>query len=241
MGKAEKAQMKSVQKPTTTKPPTGLLQRKCDRCREKEKKQLLQRLAFSSAPATVPPIVHEVLGSPGQPLDKAEHTFTRPRFSYDFSQIPVLSGSQASIQAKLTINAQGDIYEREADRVADQVLATPPVHHAAAGAPMHIQRFVGQPVGQSMAAPASVDRVLASPGRPLPAGLRQEMEGRFGHDFSGVRVHTDTAAQQSAMDVNAHAYTVGHNIVFGAGQFAPGTPAGKRLLADHKRSDNKVV
>ena len=57
------------------------------------------------------------------------------------------------------------------------------------------------------------------------------MESRFGHDFSTVRVHSDAAAEQSARDVNAHAYTVGHDIVFGAGQFGPGTREGQRLIA----------
>jgi hypothetical protein len=57
------------------------------------------------------------------------------------------------------------------------------------------------------------------------------MEQRFGRDFSRVRVHTGTTAEQSAHDVMAHAYTLGHDIVFGAGRFAPGTSAGRRLLA----------
>jgi hypothetical protein len=57
------------------------------------------------------------------------------------------------------------------------------------------------------------------------------MEQRFSHDFSRVRVHSDTAAQQSAQDVKANAYTVGHNIVFGADRFAPATHEGRRLLA----------
>ena len=57
------------------------------------------------------------------------------------------------------------------------------------------------------------------------------MEQRFGHDFSRVRVHSGAAAEQSARDVNANAYTVGHNIVFGAGRFAPGTHEGRRLIA----------
>jgi hypothetical protein len=57
------------------------------------------------------------------------------------------------------------------------------------------------------------------------------MEQRFDHDFSRVRVHSGPVAEQSARDVNAHAYTVGHNIVYGAGQFTPGTQEGRRLLA----------
>ena len=57
------------------------------------------------------------------------------------------------------------------------------------------------------------------------------MEQRFGHDFSRVRVHSGGAAEQSARDVNANAFTVGHDVVFGAGMFAPGTDSGRRLLA----------
>lgn len=67
-----------------------------------------------------------------------------------------------------------------------------------------------------------MDRVLASSGRPLEPAIRQDMEQRFRYDFSQVRVHADSAAAQSAQDVNAHAYTVGRNIVFGA-RFVPGT------------------
>ena len=106
-----------------------------------------------------------------------------------------------------------------------------PAHPAVSGAPPRIQRFSGQSNGQMDAAPASVDQALASPGRPLEPALRQDMEQRFGHDFSRVRVHSGAAAEQSAQDVNAKAYTVGHNIVFGAGQFAPGTHEGRRLIA----------
>ena len=134
------------------------------------------------------------------------------------------------LQTKLKVNEPGDIYEREADRVADQVMATP-AHPAVSGAPPRIQRFSGQSHGQMDAAPASVDQALASPGRPLEPALRQDMEQRFGHDFSRVRVHSGAAAEQSARDVNAHAYTVGHDIVFGAGRFAPGTHEGRQLIA----------
>ena len=74
-------------------------------------------------------------------------------------------------------------------------------------------------------------RVIAGAGAPLDGAVRQDMEQRFGHDFSGVRVHAGSAAAQSARDVHARAYTVGRHLVFGAGQFAPQTHAGRRLLA----------
>ena len=99
------------------------------------------------------------------------------------------------------------------------------------GAPPRIQRYTGQATGQADTAPASVDRVLAGPGRPLDPALQQDMEQRFGHDFSQVRVHSGAAAEQSARDVSANAYTAGLNIVFGAGQFAPETQEGRWLIA----------
>jgi hypothetical protein len=76
-----------------------------------------------------------------------------------------------------------------------------------------------------------VDDVLRSPGQPIDNATRAFMERRIGHDFSRVRVHTDARGVESAQAVNALAYTVGRDIVFGAGQYAPGTTAGKRLLA----------
>jgi hypothetical protein len=79
--------------------------------------------------------------------------------------------------------------------------------------------------------PPIVHDVLSSPGQSLDAGTRTFMESRFAHDFSGVRVHSDERAADSARSVNALAYTVGRDVVFGAGQYTPGTMAGKRLLA----------
>lgn len=79
--------------------------------------------------------------------------------------------------------------------------------------------------------PPIVHDVLHSSGQRLDRATRSFMESRFGHDFSGVRVHTDDRAAASARSVNALAYTVGRDVVFGAGQYAPATMAGKRLLA----------
>ena len=138
--------------------------------------------------------------------------------------------SKKFLQAKLTIGASNDPLEQEADRVADQVMAAS-AHPTVSGAPPRIQRFSGHANGEMDAAPASVDRVIAGSGRPLEPALRQDMEQRFGHNFSRVRVHSGVAAGQSARDVSANAYAVGQNIVFGAGRFAPGTHEGRRLIA----------
>jgi hypothetical protein len=80
-------------------------------------------------------------------------------------------------------------------------------------------------------APSTVQDVLQSSGQPLDAETRAFMEPRFGHNFSRVRIHTDQRAAQSAAAVNALAYTVGSKIVFGEGQYRPGTNSGKGLLA----------
>jgi len=80
-------------------------------------------------------------------------------------------------------------------------------------------------------APPVVEEVLRGPGQPLPAPSRQRMEARFGHDFSDVRVHAGPRAAESARSVNAAAFTVGRNVVFGARQYAPESGVGERLLA----------
>jgi Domain of unknown function (DUF4157)/Bacterial EndoU nuclease len=82
-----------------------------------------------------------------------------------------------------------------------------------------------------VSAPAVVGDALRLPGRPLDAATRAYMEPRFGHDFSGVRVHADAVAEQSARSISARAYTVGQDMFFSAGQFAPTTIEGKHLLA----------
>lgn len=79
--------------------------------------------------------------------------------------------------------------------------------------------------------PGLVHDVLRSPGRPLDASTRATMEPRFGRDFSGVRVHDDAKASQSAAAVRADAYATGEDIVFAQGRYAPQTQSGARLLA----------
>lgn len=93
------------------------------------------------------------------------------------------------------------------------------------------QHHAGKPDISPLAAPPVVREVLGEQGQPLYAETQAFMESRFGHDFSKVRVHADGKAAESAQTVNATAYTVGQDVVFGEGQYAPGTREGKRLLA----------
>jgi hypothetical protein len=78
--------------------------------------------------------------------------------------------------------------------------------------------------------PPVVHEVLITSGQPLDTGARVYMGSRFGHDFSKVHIHADTKAAESAQAVNALAYTVGNDVVFGAGQYVPSTTGGQRLI-----------
>lgn len=95
---------------------------------------------------------------------------------------------------------------------------------------LDLQRSAAGP-SEFSAAPPIVHEVLRSPGRPLDTHTRAFMEGRFGHDFARVRVHTDERAAESARTVNALAYTVGTDVVFDTDRYAPATTAGRMLLA----------
>jgi len=153
------------------------------------------------------------------------------------------------LQAKLAVSQPDDLYEQEADRVADQVLRMPAptvqrtCATCAAGGPTcptckKNENDKGLVQRKTAAlATSSTDSVPDNflhhlgPGQPLDSSTRAFFEPRFGHDFSKVPVHVDERAAESARSINANAYTLGHNVVFGAGQYASGTTHGQRLLA----------
>ena len=175
----------------------------------------------------------------------AQPQLARPPLGNQSLQRLLRSGA---IQASLTVNEPGDRFEQEADRVADSVMRSPKpavpevtpltayglqrrcAECAAEEEEKGVQRSPSSLVAPA-AAPRQVERVLGSSGRPLEAGVRDDLESRFGRDFSRVRVHTDAPASESAQQIQAKAYTAGDHIVFGAGQYAPAKPEGKRLLA----------
>jgi hypothetical protein len=95
---------------------------------------------------------------------------------------------------------------------------------------LQTKRVGSSDLGQT-AVPPIVHEVLRSPGQPLGPATRAFMESRFGHNFSSVRVHTDPLAARSAKAVAAHAYTVGSDVVFAFGRYAPASRDGQRLLA----------
>ncbi len=138
------------------------------------------------------------------------------------------------IQAKLTVGQPGDVYEQEADRVADQVMRMPD-SVVQMQQPEEEEKL--QTKTDSAVAP-TVDPVLEGNinslrggGQPLAGELRDYFEPRFGCDFGQVRVHTDSSAAGLAQAINARAFTLGQDVVFGAGQYAPEHEEGKKLVA----------
>ncbi|MFZ3167937.1 MAG: DUF4157 domain-containing protein [Candidatus Methanoperedens sp.] len=133
----------------------------------------------------------------------------------------IISGA---LQAKLKIGLPGDKYEQEADRVAEQVM-----------------REEKEKILQAKEASDKIPEVtpkaennisaIRGGGQPLPESIRSFMEPRFNTDLSTVRIHTDSHAHDLARSINAKAFTVGGDIVLGAGHYAPETGSGKRLMA----------
>lgn len=146
------------------------------------------------------------------------------------------------LQAKLLVGAADDPLEREADRVADQVMRTwstvptpatvrpDEAHHA------RLRRLVepGQDPTSAFEADASVARRLAARrggGHILPPPLRDRMEAGFGADLTGVRIHRDAEAAELSTGLAARAFTHGRDIYFGRGAYDPTSRSGQHLLA----------
>ncbi len=166
-----------------TAPPQ--ISRKCAGCEEEEDKKLHAKSSGAPLPGEAPPIVYQVLSSPGRPLDSATRSFMEPRFGQrmgeQFRPAPAAAGKP---QAKLTIGEPGDAHEGQAESTAQAVMR---------------------------------DGGTAGAARS--------------YDFSGVRIHTDNPAAASAAAMQARAYTVGSDIVFGEGHYRPQTAEGRALIA----------
>ncbi|MGW6704916.1 eCIS core domain-containing protein [Streptomyces sp. NPDC054956] len=99
------------------------------------------------------------------------------------------------------------------------------------GGVLRLQRALGNSGVGAALQRSAVHDVVGSGGEALDPEVRSDMEGRLGHDFGDVRVHTDSAAHESAKGVNAHAYTVGSHVVFQRDAYDPGSHQGRTTLA----------
>lgn len=150
--------------------------------------------------------------------------------SSDFGETPLFSPERPlsalrSMPTKLAVNPPGDRYEQEADHIADEAMSLPVPRAQRVQVQGHVPSTRGNVPTEL------VDDALRSPGQPLDSATHAIMAGRFGSDFSHVRVHADHAAARSASALSARAYTLGHHVVFGRGEWAPSTNTGRRLLA----------
>jgi len=142
---------------------------------------------------------------------------------------------EAAAEARLRVSEPDDQYEREADRVADQVTSLPAASSSAIQIEQLTQPAVVNRAHGSTGGTADLSSVVArgtsGGGHALDGPTRAFMESRFGRGLGDVRVHTDGSAAESARAIHAIAYTVGRDIVFGAGHYAPDTMEGRWLLA----------
>lgn len=134
------------------------------------------------------------------------------------------------IQTKLTVSSPGDVYEQEAERVADQVMRAPETGQEGRSHSHGQTEGSGTSRRTDESVPPHVNEAVASGGQPLDASARSFFEQRFGQGFGDVRVHTDIVAQRSAASESAQAYTTGRDVVFGEGQYQPHTLAGRWLI-----------
>jgi hypothetical protein len=143
------------------------------------------------------------------------------------------------IQAKLKVGQPNDKYELEADRMADQVMrmSEPGIQRKCKECMEEDEEGTLRRTQTNNQMPAVTPNIesginsLKGSGQPLPEATRSFFEPRFGTDFSHVKVHNDARAADTAKSVNAHAFTIGRDVVFGVGQYTPGTAAGRSLLA----------
>jgi Domain of unknown function (DUF4157) len=205
-----------------------------------EQAQVLQRSGDDQAAHRI--VSRDFSKIPISPPDRANQSRVRSS----------LNAPPRVIQRKLVVGQLNDPLESEADRVAEHVMRTPdPAAISPPSARMVLQRKCAaceeeakeEPLKltrkesydasafDGTAATAIVHEVLGSPGRALEPSTRAFFEPRFGYDFSGVRIHTDPLAAESAQSVGALAYTVGRHIIFGSNQYAWQTAGGGRLLA----------
>lgn len=189
---------KQTQRPLTSI--GGVLQRKCDKSRKK--KPLLQRMADGPSPETVPPIMHEVLRSPGQPLDAVTRAFMEPRFGRNFSRVPVRSDR---VPDDLKISAPNDSLEHEAGRAAEAIMQS--TAGSERSAPSQDLRSVRVYADDKAAKSAKmVDALAYSTGSHIVFG-----PGQYAPHTSGGRrllAHELAHVMQSSESANGRAHSI---------------------------------
>jgi len=135
---------------------------------------------------------------------------------------------RGEVQAKLEVSRPDDPAEREAERVAADVLDKPEGPEVEAS----VLRQTTDTGGTAVDAGTEAEiESVTSGGSPLSQSAREFFEPRFGRDFSDVQVHTGPEADEAARSIDAEAFTLGSDIAFRSGAYRPGSRQGKELLA----------
>jgi hypothetical protein len=147
----------------------------------------------------------------------------------------VKNKQKKTVQLKLKVGQKGDPFEREADQVADRIMRMENANILSPKTLDDSHRLIHPKADKAPSeASSGMEHQLKKSkgnGQPLPTGTSRFMQQAFGADFSGVRIHSGKNAIQMNQELNAKAFTHGKDVYFNKGQYQPGTPAGKHLLA----------
>jgi hypothetical protein len=216
-----------------------------------------EAIATPSTPAPKPQQISEAkeIESQEETIAETPQIQMMPAFSSagDSGDGDDANTDQSKIQFSLTIGQPDDVYEREADAMANRVVSMPKAiasdgspnlapKHLGVAQPQQVNRkqtgamrslMRQQADGSPTSAPKNIESRLQAQGSgaPLDTNTRSEMEGAFDADFSGVQVHTGQEAATLNQSLGARAFTHGNKIFFNSGEYQPQSQSGKHLLA----------
>lgn len=202
----------------------------------------IQRKAAGKRALPVAPGIHYYLANPKMVLQKSGCSCG--------GACPKCQLSKNNASSQYLITQPNDRYEQEADRVADQVMRmsvtdrqnnkrntwvhspnAPLVQRLSMGEEFVQRKSDKNTLSESTPVFSDGSRLLRSEGSPLSSDERDFFESRFGRDFSQVRIHADHSADGIAQQINAQAFTIGNDIMFAKGYYAPQSYSGRQLLA----------
>ncbi len=218
------------------------IQRLCPSCREKLQRQNSDESAFPAENVHVSDMTNRVQRQT-EPEDEGEEQTAMT------AQRQVDSQGNDEEETGLTGQRQVELEEESEEQTAMTVQRESETDEEVSGDEAEsIQTKVSG--NNATTAPANVGANISAMkggGQPLPDGTRDFFESRFGADFGSVRIHNDNRAAETSKSISAKAFAVGNDVAFGAGQYAPNTASGQKLLAHElthvvqQNSENKLV
>ena len=218
----EEEQEEQEERETVRRKPSYAVMRKCSACEEKEEKQAVQTKLRVGPPndryeVEADRVADQVMRMPlpAARVSRADASVVRRQSEGAFAEEEEETLQAKPIGGSITPFVQRVLDEEDEDDTG-MIVQPKGIDDSTAEVSADVQRYI---------------EGLPSRGGPLPEPVRAQMEPRFGYSFAGVRIHTDGAAQRSAGALRARAYTVGRDVVFGAGEYNPRSSDGMQLLA----------